>query len=81
MKECLNAVVCVLTVAVRLTVLICLQNRLSMNLEDVSNSVEFLQINQLSEELFDEEYLQKQSMDTLFIIRKTIQLTGRMFYY
>jgi Transposase DDE domain len=50
-----------------------------MNLEDVSNSVEFLQINQLLEDLFDEESLQKQSMDTNFIIRKTSQLTGRMF--
>jgi hypothetical protein len=50
-----------------------------MNLEDVSNSVEFLQINQLLEELFNEESLQRQSMDTLFIIRKTSQCTGRKF--
>ncbi|MCU0471392.1 MAG: IS4 family transposase [Arcicella sp.] len=50
-----------------------------MNLEDISNSVEFLQINQLLEELFDEESLQKQSLETHFITRKTSQLTGRMF--
>jgi hypothetical protein len=39
-----------------------------MNLEDVSNSVEFLQINQLLEDLFDEESLQKQSMDTITVV-------------
>jgi Transposase DDE domain len=50
-----------------------------MNLEDISNSIEFLQINHLLEELFDEETLQKQSLDTHFVIRKTSQLTGRMF--
>jgi hypothetical protein len=49
------------------------------NLEDISNSVEFLQINQLLEELFDEESLQKQSLETHFITRKTSQLKGRMF--
>lgn len=50
-----------------------------MNLEDISNSIEFLEINQLLEELFDEEFLQKHSYDTNFITRKTSQLSGRMF--
>lgn len=50
-----------------------------MNLEDISTSVGFLEINQLLEGLFDEEFLQKYSYDTNFITRKTSQLSGRMF--
>ena len=50
-----------------------------MNLEDISTSVDFLEINQLLEELFDEEFLQKYSYDTNFITRRTSQLSGRMF--
>jgi hypothetical protein len=50
-----------------------------MNIEAVTDSLEFSQITQMLEEFFDEESLQRIAYESNFIIRKSSQLSGRMF--
>lgn len=50
-----------------------------MNIEAISESVEFSQLNEMLTDLFDEESLQRLAYENNFIIRKSSQLTGRMF--
>lgn len=50
-----------------------------MHLEDISNTLEFSEIESHLEAFFDEETLQKQSLESQFVVRKTSQLTGYMF--